>query len=112
PHAESEVWSRRRKEPGRTSQNNTRRGIGLAVGGWLGGLQPASAIVCLNSDGTINVTVGSADITGTNTSFAQITAEVLNVPLEMVNVTTGDTRTAPYAGMRDRKSVGEGQSVE
>ncbi len=97
--AESEVWSRRSKEPGRTSQNNTRRGISLAVGGWLGGLQPASAIVCLNSDGTINVTVGSADITGTNTSFAQITAEVLNVPLEMVNVTTGDTRTAPYAGM-------------
>lgn len=75
------------------------RGTGLAIGGWLGGLQPASAIVCLNSDGTINVTVGSADITGTNTSFAQIAAEVLNVPLQMVNVTTGDTRTAPYAGM-------------
>ncbi|MCI0884098.1 MAG: molybdopterin-dependent oxidoreductase, partial [Chloroflexi bacterium] len=40
-----------------------------------------------------------ADITGTNTSFQQITAEVLNVPLEMVNVETGDTKTAPYAGM-------------
>ena len=92
--AESEVWGRRNRERGTGN-----RGVGLAVGGWLGGLQPASAIVCLNSDGTINVTVGSADITGTNTSFAQITAEVLNVPLEMVNVTTGDTRTAPYAGM-------------
>jgi CO/xanthine dehydrogenase Mo-binding subunit len=97
--AESDVWSRRSKEPGVRSQDGRRRGIGLAVGGWLGGLQPASAIVCLNSDGTINVTVGSADITGTNTSFAQIAAEVLNVPLAMVNVTTGDTRTAPYAGM-------------
>ncbi|MFB3093325.1 MAG: xanthine dehydrogenase family protein molybdopterin-binding subunit, partial [Dehalococcoidia bacterium] len=40
-----------------------------------------------------------ADITGTNTSFAQITAEVLNVPLSMVGVTTGDTKTAPFAGM-------------
>ena len=50
----------------------------------MGGLQPASAIVCLNTDGTFNVTVGSADITGTNTSFQQIAAEVLNVPLEMV----------------------------
>ena len=97
--AESEVWKRRSKEQGAGSQNGRKRGIGLAIGGWLGGLQPASAIVCLNSDGTINVTVGSADITGTNTSFAQIAAEVLNVPLEMVNVTTGDTRTAPYAGM-------------
>jgi len=92
--AESEVWNRRSQ-----TKAHPNRGVGLAIGGWLGGLQPASAIVCLNSDGTINVTVGSADITGTNTSFAQITAEVLNVPLEMVNVTTGDTRTAPYAGM-------------
>ncbi len=99
--AESEVW-KRRDQAGRARQNGaapSHRGVGLAVGGWMGGLQPASAIVCLNSDGTINVTVGSADITGTNTSFAQIVAEVLNLPLEMVNVTTGDTRTAPYAGM-------------
>ena len=73
--------------------------MGLAVGGWLGGLQPASATVGLNGDGTINVIVGATDITGTNTSFAQIAAEVLNIPLSMVNVTTGDTKTAPYAGM-------------
>ena len=101
--AESEVWKHRvgagfkPARPG--APDGRKRGVGLAVGGWLGGLQPASAIVCLNSDGTINVTVGSADITGTNTSFAQIAAEVLNVSLETVNVTTGDTRTAPYAGM-------------
>ncbi len=92
--AESDVWKRRPQ-----AKDRPHRGVGLAIGGWMGGLQPASAIVCLNSDGTINVTVGSADITGTNTTFAQIAAEVLNVPLEMVNVTTGDTRTAPYAGM-------------
>ena len=114
--AESEVWKRRGQAgrggsarsfdtSGRAGRDGGQagtgrlRGTGLAIGGWLGGLQPASAIVCLNSDGTINVTVGSADITGTNTSFAQIAAEVLNVPLETVNVTTGDTRTAPYAGM-------------
>jgi len=97
--AESDVWRRRSKGQGARSLDGRKRGTGLAIGGWLGGLQPASAIVCLNSDGTINVTVGSADITGTNTSFAQITAEVLNVPMAMVNVTSGDTRTAPYAGM-------------
>jgi CO/xanthine dehydrogenase Mo-binding subunit len=92
--ADSDVWQRRREV-----EATPNRGVGLAVGGWLGGLQPASAIVCLNPDGTLNVTVGSADITGTNTSFQQITAEVLNVPLDMVNVETGDTKTAPYAGM-------------
>lgn len=99
--AGSEVWQRRnRAAPGeRAAEGRRRRGFGLAVGGWMGGLQPASAIVCLNSDGTINVTVGSSDITGTNTTFRQIVAEVLNVPLTMVTVTSGDTKTAPYAGM-------------
>jgi CO/xanthine dehydrogenase Mo-binding subunit len=90
----SDLWKGRAK-----SKEHPNRGVALAVGGWLGGLQPASAVVGLNGDGTINVMVGSADITGTNTSFQQIAAEVLNVPLAMVGVTTGDTRTAPYAGM-------------
>ena len=90
----SQLWQDRSE-----AKQRPNRGIALAVGGWLGGLQPASAIVSLNGDGTLNVIVGSADITGTNTSFAQITAEVLNVPLSMVGVTTGDTKTAPFAGM-------------
>jgi CO/xanthine dehydrogenase Mo-binding subunit len=92
--SESEVWKRRR-----TITDTPNRGVGMAVGGWIGGLQPASAMVALNSDGTIDVTVGSADISGTNTSFQQIAAEVLNVPLSSVAVTYGDTKTAPYAGM-------------
>lgn len=95
--AQSSVW--RRRAGAQQTAGGKRRGVGLAVGGWMGGLQPASAIVCLNSDGTINVTVGSSDITGTNTTFRQIAAEVLGVPLSMVSVTSGDTKTAPYAGM-------------
>src|SRR3990170_209907 len=90
----SAIWKERAE-----TKKRPNRGVALAAGGWLGGLQPASAIVGLNGDGTINVIVGSADITGTNTSFAQIAAEVLNLPLERVTVTTGDTKTAPYAGM-------------
>ncbi|MBI1884805.1 MAG: xanthine dehydrogenase family protein molybdopterin-binding subunit [Chloroflexi bacterium] len=100
--SETAVWNERRdsrKHPNRPDGHPPARGVGLAVGGWLGGLQPASATVGLNGDGTINVIVGAADITGTNTSFAQIAAEELNVPMSMVNVTTGDTKTAPYAGM-------------
>ncbi|HUF52478.1 MAG TPA: xanthine dehydrogenase family protein molybdopterin-binding subunit [Dehalococcoidia bacterium] len=92
--ADSRLWRDRRE-----IESKSNRGVGIAVGGWLGGLQPASAIAALNKDGTVNITVGSADITGTNTSFQQIAAEVLNLPLDRVNVTYGDTRTAPYAGM-------------
>jgi CO/xanthine dehydrogenase Mo-binding subunit len=90
----SEVWRKRA-----ATRKHPNRGVGLAVGAFSGGLQPASAVVGLNTDGTINVTVGCADITGVNTSFAQIAAEVLNVPVSTVSVTTGDTKTAPYAGM-------------
>jgi CO/xanthine dehydrogenase Mo-binding subunit len=95
--ADTELWRERQSHPEDTEDKV--RGTGMAIGGWLGGLQPASAVVTLNSDGSFNVTVGSADITGTNTSFQQIAAEVLNVPLETVTVTYGDTKTAPYAGM-------------
>ena len=93
---DSDLWRSRGKQQ---EADGKRRGIGLAVGGWLGGLQPASATLELNGDGTIKVVVGANDITGTNTSFTQIAAEELGVPLEMVNVTTGDTKTAPFAGM-------------
>ena len=100
---DSDVWRRRGRPPGRDRierQSGTRRrGVGLAAGGWLGGLQPAAASVMLNGDGTIGVLVGANDITGTNTSFAQITAEELAIPISRVRVSTGDTHTAPFAGM-------------
>ena len=100
---ESELWKSRAdtrpSERGKNGSNGKKRGIGMAVGGWLGGLQPASAYVELNGDGTITVVVGSNDITGTNTSFAQIAAEELGVPLDRINVVTGDTKSAPFAGM-------------
>ncbi len=91
---DSAIWKERSE-----SRKRPHTGVGLALGGWLGGLQPSTATVQLNGDGTISVIVGAADITGTNTSFAQIAAEELNVPLSMVNAATGDTKTAPYAGI-------------
>ncbi len=94
---DSDVW-RQRSQLDR-GVGPRRRGVGVAVGGWLGGLQPASASVSLNGDGTINVVVGANDISGTNTSFAQITAEELALPVSQIRVTLGDTTTAPFAGM-------------
>jgi CO/xanthine dehydrogenase Mo-binding subunit len=100
---DSDVWRRRGRPPGRDRierQSGTRRrGVGLAAGGGRGGLQPAAATVMLNGDGTIGVLVGANDITGTNTSFAQIAAEELAIPVLRVRVSTGDTHTAPFAGM-------------
>ncbi|MGB6838488.1 MAG: xanthine dehydrogenase family protein molybdopterin-binding subunit [Dehalococcoidia bacterium] len=93
---ENDIWRSRGKV--REAQGK-RRGVGLAAGGWLSGRQPASAIVKLNEDGTFGVVTGSNDITGTNTTFAQIAAEELRQPLETVSILTADTATAPFAGI-------------
>ena len=95
---EHEIWTERAASKAR-SGDSKKIGVGLAISGWLGGLQPAAAEVLLNNDGTINAVIGALDISGTNTSFTQIVAEELNLPLDQVTITTGDTRTAPFAGM-------------
>ncbi len=74
------------------------KGIGVAIGGWPGGVEPATAVCRLDADGTFTIVLGSSDLTGTNTAFAQIAAESLDIPLSKVSVTTGDTSAAPFAG--------------
>lgn len=71
-------------------------GIGLAIGGWPGGLMPAEAGCRMESDGTFTVVTGSVDLSGTYTSFAQIAAEVLGIPVDKIQVVGGDTDTAPF----------------
>ena len=44
-------------------------GIGLAVGGWPGGTEPAAALCRLEQDGTFTVVVGSVDLSGSDTSL-------------------------------------------
>ncbi len=73
-------------------------GYGVAAGGWPGGTEPAAAACRINGDGSITVQVGSVDITGTNTTFAQIAAEVFGVRTDAVAVKAGDTDGAPYSG--------------
>ncbi len=92
----TDIWRSRGKT--REAQGK-RRGVGLAAGGWLSARQPASAMVKLNEDGTFGVVTGSNDISGTNTTFAQIAAEELRQPLEAVSILTADTATAPFAGI-------------
>jgi CO/xanthine dehydrogenase Mo-binding subunit len=74
-------------------------GLGIAAGGWLGGLEPASACVRLNTDGTVQVIVGSVDISGTATGLAQIAAEMLGLPVGRVRLIGADSDSAPAAGM-------------
>jgi CO/xanthine dehydrogenase Mo-binding subunit len=72
-------------------------GWGVAVGEWTNGAGPGSAVVTLSEDGTLKVFSGCVDLTGTDTGFAQIGAEIVGVPYEAVRVIRGDTDSAPYA---------------
>jgi CO/xanthine dehydrogenase Mo-binding subunit len=83
----------------RTRHAGDHEGVGIAVGGWLGGMEPASACIRLNTDGTVHVLVGSVDISGTATSLAQIAAESMGIPVDRVRVVSADSDSAPAAGM-------------
>jgi CO/xanthine dehydrogenase Mo-binding subunit len=88
-----------RNHPLRTSAVRANEGIGVAVGSVLGSPHPAAAGCRVEPDGEIVVSVGSVDITGTNTGLAMIAAEVLGVDPGRVRIQTGDSASAPYAGM-------------
>jgi CO/xanthine dehydrogenase Mo-binding subunit len=85
--------------PVRRRRKEADEGIGMALGGWPGGLESATACIRPNTDGTFQIITGAVDITGSATTMALIAAEVLGVPPEKVRITTPDTTHAPYAGM-------------
>ncbi|HZP35499.1 MAG TPA: xanthine dehydrogenase family protein molybdopterin-binding subunit [Methylomirabilota bacterium] len=81
------------------AKGGKKRGVGFALGGWLGGLQPTGATVRLNPDGSLAVLTGQVDIAGTNISLAQIAASAFGVDTDLVRITTGDTDVAPVTGL-------------
>jgi CO/xanthine dehydrogenase Mo-binding subunit len=85
------IWRDRKSQP--------HRGVGFAVGGWLGGIQPAAASVRMSPDGSLSVITGAIDLTGTNTVFRQIAAAEIGLPADSISVRTADSDSAPFAGM-------------
>ena len=84
------LWARRASLP-------PDEGVGMSVGVWPGGKEPAAALCRLNSDGTLTVTTGAVDMTGVATNFALIAAESFGVSLDAVDVVMLDTAGAPPA---------------
>jgi CO/xanthine dehydrogenase Mo-binding subunit len=82
----------------RATAQRSGRGVGVAIGGWPGGIEPSTAICRLDSNGKLTVVLGSVDLTGTNTVFAQVAAEAFGMDANDIQVTTAPTDAAPYAG--------------
>ncbi len=75
---------------------NPNEGIGISVGGWPTFMSPAEAICRVDTDGTVGIEVGSVDISGVNSSFVLVAAEVLGVSPDQVVLIPTDTN-GPYA---------------
>ena len=97
--AEAIDWYKKRKPAG-SSKGPVKKGIGMASQIWWGGGgPPAGALLKLNDDGSARVIAGTQDLgTGTYTFIAMVAAEILEIPLEKISVTLGDTGTAPFCG--------------
>ncbi len=85
------LWARRAQLP-------DGEGIGISVGWWPGGYEPAAAVCRLDHDGHLTVITGAADMTGVETAFATIAAEAFGITPDRIRVVHADTSSAPYAG--------------
>ena len=90
-------WKEARERP--RSSGPVLRGVGVAACMWPNpGGPPATAILKLFADGSLNLTTGVSDIgTGAKTILAMVAAEELGNPLDRIQVEWADTATTPYA---------------
>jgi xanthine dehydrogenase YagR molybdenum-binding subunit len=92
-------WDKRNAKPGQVRDGRWLVGMGMAAATRGNPLRLSKANVRLNPDGTAIVRMAMTDIgTGTYTILAQITAEMLGLPMEQVRVELGDTSFPEAAG--------------
>jgi CO/xanthine dehydrogenase Mo-binding subunit len=95
---EHPLWARRANLP-------EDEGIGVAIGWWPGGLEPAAASCRLDHDGALTIVTAAVDMSGTETTFAAIAAETFGLPVEKVRVVAGDTAGTAFAGVSGGSKV-------
>src|SRR5579884_255607 len=112
-------WTAKRRGgmPLRPNEGPLVRGLEMCClmqGSGVAGDELAAASIKMNEDASFTLMLGSADIgTGSDTTLAQIAAEVLGVPLEKILVRSGDTDhvTFDYGAYASSTAYITGQSV-
>jgi CO/xanthine dehydrogenase Mo-binding subunit len=101
--AEAFDWKQRWHAAG-AGAGPVKRGAGMAMGAFGSAVGRSSAVVKLDAAGKYHLHVGVTDVgTAAKTTMGMIAAEELGVPLEKIEVISGDTAQCPY-------SVGESGS--
>jgi xanthine dehydrogenase YagR molybdenum-binding subunit len=92
-------WDKRNAKPGQVRDGRWLVGMGMAAATRGNPLRRSKANVRLNPDGTATVKMAMTDIgTGTYTILAQIAAEMLGLPTDLIRVELGDTNFPEAAG--------------
>ncbi|TVM32868.1 xanthine dehydrogenase family protein molybdopterin-binding subunit [Oceanidesulfovibrio marinus] len=93
-------WQEARKRTAsQPKEGHLRRGVGMAACNWFigGGFPPATVVVKLFADGSVNLNMGASDIgTGTKTIMALVVAEELGVDYDLVQIENADTGTTQF----------------
>jgi CO/xanthine dehydrogenase Mo-binding subunit len=92
-----EMLDRIEQESGWHKPKAKNHGRGIAVGFWASRGMPGGNTLKLNADGTIAITTGSVDLSGSHSALQQIAGEELGVDINKVGIITGDTDSAPVA---------------
>jgi xanthine dehydrogenase YagR molybdenum-binding subunit len=101
--ADAFEWKKRWHAAG-VGAGPVKRGAGMAMGAFGSAVGRSSAVVKLDGSGKYHLHVGVTDVgTAAKTTMGLIAAEELGVPLEKIEVISGDTALCPY-------SVGESGS--
>lgn len=113
-------WNEK-KEKYKNQNGEKRRGVGMACFSYLSGTHPvglelAGCRIVMNQDGSVQVQIGATEIgQGSDTVFAQMVAEVLGIPMEMVHVISSqDTDITPFdtGAYASRQSYVAGAAVK
>ena len=78
------------------NRNGVNRGKGIAVGNWYSGAGASGAMMKFNEDGTVSLSIGAPDATGTDIMAAQVAAEELKMPLNRIIMTSKNTDHSPF----------------
>ncbi len=87
----------REKRAQKRTVEKTKRGVGLACSDGLYGGFASGAIIKVNEDGSVMLSVGATDVgQGSDTALVQIAAEELGVRYEDIQVVLSDTDASPF----------------